>query len=265
MHPIWSGVIGFGLVNIPVRLYSPAREEVLDLDFLHKKDRSPIRYARICKEEEKEIAWDDIERGYKVGKKGYVVLTPKDFAKADARKTKAIDILHFADASEIDPIFFEKPYYLEPEAKAGKAFQLLRRALEEAGKVGVATFVLRHRENLAVIRPYKNGLVLDQLRYSHEMAPLDELKLPAKDAPVSKKELKIAADLIAASTERFKPDVHKDRYLKALQAIIKEKARGKIPKARGKAPVPTKSDDLMAQLKRSLAHHARASAHARTR
>lgn len=256
MQPIWSGVIGFGLVNIPVRLYSPAREETLDLDFLHKKDRSPIRYARICKEEGKEIGWDDIERGFKTGKNGYVVLTPRDFAKADARKTKAIDILHFAETDEIDPIFFEKPYYLEPDAKAGKAFQLLRRALADAGKVGVATFVLRHREHLAVIRPYRNGLVLDQLRYSHEMSPIEELKLPAAEAPVSRKELKIASDLIAASTRRFRPEAHKDRYLKALQAIIKEKARGKTPKARGKAPIPTRSGDLMAVLKRSLAHHA---------
>jgi DNA end-binding protein Ku len=259
MHPIWSGVIGFGLVNIPVRLYSPAKEEVLDLDFLHKKDRSPIRYARICKAEEKEIDWKDIERGFKIGG-GYVVLSEKDFAKADARKTKAIDILHFADSSEIDPIFFEKPYYLEPEAKAGKAFTLLRRALEETGKVGVATFVLRHRENLAVIRPYKNGLVLDQLRYSHEMAPLDDLKLP-DDAAVTKKELKIAVDLVAASTERFKPDIHKDHYLKQLQAIIEQKSKGLVPKKHGKAPVPTKTDDLMAELKRSLSQRA----HAKTR
>jgi DNA end-binding protein Ku len=259
MHSIWSGVIGFGLVNIPVKLYSPAKEEVLDLDFLHKKDQSPIRYARICKAEEKEIDWKDIERGFETAR-GYVILTEKDFAKADARKTKAIDILHFADAEEIDPIFFEKPYYLEPEAKAHKAFSLLRRALEETGKVGIATFVLRHRENLAVIRPYKNGLVLDQLRYSHEMASMEDLKLPA-DTAVSKKELKIAIDLVAASTERFKPDVHKDQYLKELQAIIEQKSKGVIPKRRGVPPVPTKADDLMAELKRSLKHRP----HAKTR
>lgn len=258
MHSVWSGVIGFGLVNIPVRLYSPAKEEQLDLDYLHKKDHSPIRYARFCREEEKEIEWSEIVRGYKVGGR-YVVLTDADFAKANARKTKAIDILHFAKAAEVDTMYFEKPYYLEPEAKARKAYALLREALRQTGKVGIATFVLRSRENLAVIRPHGDVLVLDQLRYSNELGSPDDLALPA-GAALPKKEMRIAMDLIQASTEKFRPEAHKDRYLKELQAIIKEKARGIVPKKRGKEPRPTRNADLMAALKRSLAHRGRVAA-----
>jgi DNA end-binding protein Ku len=259
MRPIWSGVIGFGLVNIPVRLYSPAKEEVLDLDFLHKKDKSPIRYARVCKAEEKEIEWKDVERGYKT-KRGYVVLTKEDFAKADARKTKAIDIQHFASASEIDTVYFDKPYYLEPDPKARKAYHLLREALERTKKVGVASFVLRQRENLAVIKPYRNVLVLNQLRFAHEMQDPADLDLPLRNAPLTQKELKIAVDLIGRTTEPFKPSAHKDRYIDQLERIIKQKSRGLAPTKHGEEPKPTKVADLMAALEKSLAQSHRAGA-----
>jgi DNA end-binding protein Ku len=258
MQSVWSGVIGFGLVNIPIRMYSPAKEEAIDLDLLHKDDKSPIRYARICKEEEKEISWNDIERGFKTASGRYVVLKDADFAKANARKTKAIDILHFADADEIDPVYFEKPYYLEPEARSVKPYMLLRRALEETGKVGVATFVMRHKESLAVIKPYKNILVLDQLRFPQNVKSPDGLNVPkAKDQAVSAKELKIAIDLVRKSTEKFKPKDHEDRYINELKAIIDKKSRGMKIKANGKAPIATRSSDLMAALKRSLAQRRR--------
>jgi len=259
MHPIWSGVIGFGLVNIPVRLYSPAKEEVLDLDFLHKKDNSPVRYARICKKEEKEIEWKDVVRGFET-KRGYVVLTKEDFEKADARKTKAIDIMHFADASEIDSIYYDKPYYLEPEPKARKAYLLLREALRKTGKVAVATFVLRTRENLAVIKPDGNALVLNQLRFAHEMQTPEDLDLPPKDAEISKKELGIALELIDRGTEKFKPSAHKDLYIKQLEKIIDRKSRGMKTVKHGKEPEPTKVSDLMAALEKSLRESHRAKA-----
>ncbi len=255
MQAIWSGVIGFGLVNIPVRLYSPAKEEMLDLDFLHKKDRSTVRYARICRAEEKEIPWDEIERGYKIGNQ-YVVLTDKDFAKANARKTKTIDILHFSAEEEIDSIYFEKPYYLEPEPRSEKAYALLHDALKSTHKVGVASFVLRHRELLVVLKPYKNILVIEQLRYAHEIHSPDALEAPKKTM-ATHKELGIAIDLINKSTEKFKPDAHKDYYLKELQALIREKAKGIVPKKRGKEPTPTKVTDLMSALKKSLAERER--------
>jgi DNA end-binding protein Ku len=252
MHPIWSGVIGFGLVNIPVSLYSPAKEETLDLDFLHAKDRSPVRYARFCREEDKEIAWKDIVRGYKTPR-GYVVLKDEDFAKADARKTKAIDILHFARAEEIDPMYFEKPYYLEPDAKAKKAYLLLCEALRETRTVGVATFVLRSRENLAILMPHDDVLVLNQLRFAHEVESPRDLDLPtAHDVAIPPKELKIAIDLVKKSTEKFRPGAHRDRYLKALQTVIKAKSHGLKVKRNGTPPKATHADDLMAALERSL-------------
>jgi len=257
MHAIWSGVVGFGLVNIPVRLYSHSKEEELDIDLLHKKDRSPVRYARVCKEEEKEIAWEDIVKGFKT-KKGYVILTDEDFAKADARKTRAIDIIHFSKPGGIDPIFFDKPYYLEPEKGAGKAYALLREALRETGMVGVATFVLRHRERLAVVRPYKNALVLDQIRYPREIIGTDALSIPA--AAVTRKEMKIAVDLIKSSTEIFKPKRYRDEYLKALRAIIREKSRGIRPKKRGQEPKPTEAADIISELMKSLSQGRRKAA-----
>jgi len=258
MHSIWSGVIGFGLVNIPVRLYSPAKEEILDLDYLHESDHSPIRYARVCKAEEKEIDWDHIVRGYKVNG-DYVVLTDEDFKRANARKTQAIDILHFTGEDEIDSMYYEKPYYLEPEARAAKAYALLREALVKTQKVAVATFVLRSREHIVVLKPYNDAIVLNQLRFASEINSPDSLTLPA-GKNVTEKELKIAIDLIDASTERFKPAQHKDTYLKELKAVIHEKAKGLKPKKRGAQPVPTKTADLMMILKKSLREHDRVAA-----
>lgn len=250
MQPIWSGVIGFGLVNIPVKLYSPAKEEILDLDFLHKKDRSTIRYARVCRFEEKEVPWEDIVRGYKLGEQ-YVVLDDEDLKKANARKTSTIDIQHFANEEEIDSIYFEKPYYLEPDKKSQKAYVLLREALKKTGTVGIATVVLRHKEILVALKADGNVLVLNQLRYWSEVKPSSELNLP-KTISVSNKELKIATELIQKSTEPFKPKAHKDRYMEEMKELIKEKAKGKKPKKRGHAPAPTKVDDLMKALKQSL-------------
>lgn len=249
MQPIWSGVIAFGLVNIPVKLYSPAKEEVLDLDFLHKKDRSTIRYARVCRFEEKEVPWEDIVRGYKVGEQ-YVVLDDEDLKKANARKTSTIDILHFAQAEEIDSIFFEKPYYLEPDNKSQKAYALLREALKKTGKVGIATVVLRHKEILVALKSDGDVLVLNQLRYWSEVKSSSELNLPKTS--ISVRELKIATELIQKSTELFRPKAHKDRYMEEMKELIKEKAKGKKPKKRGHAPTPTKVDDLMKALKKSL-------------
>ena len=155
-------------------------------------------------------------------------------------------------------MWYEKPYYLEPDTKAKKAYALLRDALAATGKVGVATFVLRHRESLAVIRPYKDVLVLHQLRFAHEIQAPTSLDLPkAKGASVTKKEMQIAVDLIRKSTEKFKPGEHKDRYYDELMALIRRKSKGHAVKARGKAPKPTRSVDLMAALRRSMAHSGR--------
>ena len=251
MHSIWSGVIGFGLVNIPVRLYSPAREEQLDLDMLHKKDHSPIRYARMCKAEEEEVPYRDIVRGYQIEKGRYVVLTDKDFKKANAKKTTTIEITDFVNAEEIDPMYYEKPYYLEPDTAAQKAFALLREALHHSKKVGIATFVLRNREHLVALRPSGNALILYQMRFASEIHPLTGLSLPAA-AKFSKKELAMAADLIEKFAGHFNPASYHDTYNEELAVIINEKARGSVPKTRGTAPKATHVNDLMSTLKASL-------------
>lgn len=143
MRAIWSGALNFGLVDIPVKLYAAAESARLDLDMLHRKDLKPIRYARVCRAEGKEVRYADVVKGYEYKKGDYIVLTEEDFRRANVRKTRLIDIVEFADAAEIDPIYYEKPYYLRPEKGSEKAYRLLRDALKRSGKMGIATFVLR--------------------------------------------------------------------------------------------------------------------------
>lgn len=250
MRPIWSGVISFGLVNIPVQLYSPVKER-LDLDYLHAKDRSPIRYARVCKEEEREVPYDDIVRGYELESGKYVVLTDEDFEQANVRKTRAIEIHGFVQLDEVDPLYFAKPYFLEPVEEAQKAYALLREAMERTKRAAIATFVLRNREHLAALRVHDNVLVLHQLRFADEITLSGELKLP-KESSLSKEELAVALELIEKHTRHFKPGAYKDTYTDDLMAVIKAKAKGKAGKPHGKKPEPTKTADLMALLQESL-------------
>lgn len=251
MRPIWSGVIGFGLVNIPVRLYSPAPEEGrFDFDYLHSIDHSPIRYARVCKKEEKEIPYEDIVRGIKIGKK-YVVLTDEDFSSANMTKTQTIEVVHFASKDEIDHIFYEKPYYLEPENKGAKAYAVFREALIKSKKVGIAKFVLRSREHLATIEPYEDIIILNQLRYASEIASPGRIKLPKVES-LPREEMKMATEIIQKFTRPFNPKKYKDAYSEDLMELISKKAKGITPKPKGKTPEPTNVNDLMAQLKASL-------------
>lgn len=253
MRPIWSGFIAFGLVNIPVKLYSPSVETGLDLDLLHKKDMSPIRYARICKEEEKEVPYDDVLHGYQYVKGEYVSLNEKDYEKANVRKTQTIEVQHFAAADEIDPNFFDKPYYLEPEPKTEKSYALLREALRKSGKVAVAKFVLRNREHLAIVRPHGEVLVLNQLRFNDQIKPADELVVPKVQA-MAAGEMKMALELINKMTHHFRPELYKDVYIDELKEIIHQKAKGLVPKKKGEKPAATRMTDLMATLKASLEH-----------
>lgn len=251
MRAIWSGALSFGLVNIPVKLYSATAGKGLNLDMLHKKDLSPIRYARICRADGKEIPYEDIVKGYEYQKGDYVILTDEDFKKANVQKTKAIEIQDFVKETEIDPIYFEKPYYLEPEKGAEKAYVLLRESLKKSKKIGVAQFVLRNREHLAVIKPFEKVLILNQLRYQDEIRKPDDLNLP--DAKVGgKREIEIALALIDQLTSHFKPEAYKDTYKEELERVIKAKAKGKPVKAKGKEPEPTDVADLMAMLRASL-------------
>ena len=250
MRTIWSGAINFGLVNIPVKLYSGSEDQRLDLTMLHSKDLSPIRFARVCREDGKEVPWDEIIKGYEYRKGDYVVLTKEDFEKADPGRQDTIDILSFTDVSEVDPVYFEKPYYLEPGKGAGKVYRLLCQALEESGKVAIAKYVFRNREHLGCIRPSGNLLVMIQMRFAEEVRSAEELKLPEKEK-LSKDEIKLANQLIDQLTRPFKPEEYHDTYHEELERIIEEKVSGEKPKA-AKAPKKAEVKDLMAALKASL-------------
>lgn len=251
MRAIWTGAINFGLVNIPVRLYSATQEHEVSFDLLHKKDFSPIRYAKICKAEEKEVDFKDVVKGYEYEKGQYVVLTDEDFERANQRKTKSIDIQSFSNENEIDTIYYDKPYYLEPDKGATKPYTLLREALKETGKVAVAIFVFRNREHIAVVKPYGRVLVLNLLRFQSEIRDSNQLELPIA-AKGASKEVGMAIKLIDQLTEHFKPEKFKSHYIEELKEVIDEKLHGKGPKPKVAPPPATKVRDLMTTLKASL-------------
>ena len=251
MRAMWSGSVSFGLVTIPVRLYSATGKETkLEFDMLHKKDMSPIRYAKVCKLEGDEIPNDEIVKGYEYSDGEYVILEDEDFLRANSKLSRSIEITSFTDETAIDDIYFEKPYYLEPDKGASKAYGLLRDALKQTGKVGIAQFVLRDREHLAAIKPSGDVLVLNQLRYESELRTPEGLDLP--QAAADEKEMDLAVMLIDRLSEPFEPERYKDTYTEQLRAVIEERAQGRVPVARVEEPQPTKVADLMATLKQSV-------------
>lgn len=252
MRAIWTGALSFGLINIPIRLYKAADDERLNFSLLHKKDLSPIKYARVCKLDGKEIPYADIVKGYEYEKGDYVVLTEEDFKRANVRKTKLIDVIEFTDEKEIDSIFFEKPYYIEPIKEASKAYVILREALRKSKKVGIAKFVLNNREHIGVLQPHGDILVLNQIRYQSQFRDASKLDIPSEDEKVSSKEITMALHLIDYLTAHFKPEEYHDTYQEELKEIIDQKAHGKKPKKKGKEPKVTEAEDIMSLLKKSL-------------
>jgi len=251
MRPIWTGGISFGLIYIPVKLYSATQSVQIDLDMLSKKDLAPIKYARIDSETGKEVPWKDIVKGYQYSKGDYVILTDEDFEKVDIHKSKSIEISSFVDRDEIDPIYFDKPYYLEPDKEAGKTYELLVQALKKSNKVGVAEFVLRDREHLCILKPEGNVLILNQMRYESEIKPSSNLEIP-KGADISEKEMKMAQTLIDSMSDKFDAGDYRDDYINGLKKIIEAKKHHKSVKSPAKAPKATKSSDLMEELRKSL-------------
>jgi len=251
MRSIWKGSISFGLVNIPVRLYSASQAKELSFVLLHKKDFSEIRYARVCKAEEKEVPWKDIVKGYEYEKGEFVVLDDKDFDKIGVKRTKTIEIVNFTDEDEIDSVYYVKPFFLEPEKTGEKAYSLLRDALKKSKKVGVAKYVLRNHEHLVVIKCVDDMLILNELRYQAELVVPKELTIPSSKP--NPKELKMAMQLIEQLTVPFNPKKYKDTYTEEIKALIKQKAKGKMvhPKAEKEARSP-KIHDIMTLLQASL-------------
>ncbi|RYY67103.1 MAG: Ku protein [Chitinophagaceae bacterium] len=245
---IWSGTISFGLVNIPVKLQSAVQSEELPLHMLAKKDMAPIKYARIDTKTGKEVDWKDIVKGYEYAKGKFVVVEDEDFEKASPQKSKSIDIVQFVKAEEIDPIYFEKPYYLLPAKGGEKTYRLLVKALEEAGTVGIAEFMLRNREHVCAIKPYKGLLLLDQMRYEEEIKEVPQLE----SGRVAEKELQLALKLIEQLTETFNPAAFKDDYIASLKKVIKAKAAGKLIRIAEPEERSATVKDLMEVLKQSL-------------
>jgi DNA end-binding protein Ku len=251
---IWKGSISFGLVNIPVGLYSATRAgNDIKLRMLRAKDQSPIKYKRVAEADEKEVPWEEIVKGYEYEKGEFVVLTEDDFDKVNVDSNQTVDIREFVDLADIDPMFFDEPYFLAPEKGGDKAYALLRAALEETGKVGIAKVVIKTREHLAAVKPTGKALVLELMHFADELADPDELNLPTYEP--AKKELAMAGQLIASMSGKWKPGAWKDEYREALMQLIEEKAAApgkapRTPKTTGRKP--TNVVDLVSVLRESL-------------
>jgi DNA end-binding protein Ku len=251
---IWKGSISFGLVNIPIALYPATRREELKFRLLRKSDLSPVSYKRVTEKDGKEVPWDQIVKGYEYEKGKYVVLKDEDFERVDLEATQTVDIQDFVHQEEIDPIFFYKPYYLEPQKGGDKAYVLLRDALKDSGKVGIAKVVIKTREYLAGVKPEDGVLVLELMHFADELADPGKLHIPKK-IEVGKREMNMATSLIDSMSSKWNPEKYKDDYREALMEVIEEKveAGGKeIEEKPKKAPKPTKVIDLVSVLQKSL-------------
>jgi DNA end-binding protein Ku len=251
---IWKGSISFGLVNIPIALYPATRREEFKFRLLRKSDLSPVNYKRVAEKDGKEVSWDQIVKGYEYEKGKYVILKDEDFQRVDLEATQTVDIQDFVEQEEIDPIFFYKPYYLEPQKGGDKAYALLRDALKDSGKVGIAKVVIKTREYLAGVKPEDGVLVLELMHFADELADPDKLHVPKK-TEVGKREMNMAKSLIDSMSSKWNPEKYKDDYREALMEVIEEKveAGGKeIEEKPKKAPKPTKVIDLVSVLQKSL-------------
>lgn len=250
VRAIWSGSITFGLVNIPVKLQSAVQEDNIDFDMLSKKDLAPIRYARIDSKTGEEVEWKQIVKGFQYTKGKYVVVTDEDFEKARPEVAKAINIILFAKEDEIDPIYYEKPYYIVPAKGAEKSYKLLLKGLEKTKTVALAEFMLRNRAHICAVKNYEGVMLLNQLRYREEVRELPDVKINAER--ITPKEIGLAIKLINQLTETFDPVKFKDTYIAELKKVIKAKSAGKNIRIAEPRQLPATVKDLMAVLKQSL-------------
>jgi DNA end-binding protein Ku len=252
MRAIWKGAISFGMVSIPVKLYTATEQKDVRFRLLHRDDGAPIVEKRFCTAEDKEVAWDDLVRGYEVSKGEYVILDPEEIDAAKPESATTIDIGDFVELTEIDPIYFEKSYFLEPTDVGAKAFTLLRRALVETGRVAVAKVTIRSKERLATVRAYDDTLVLETMFWPDEIRSTGALDLPqGEETKVRPKELDMARSLVDSLSDKFDPDEYSDRYRIALQELIERKMKGEARAAKRRKPEP-KVVDLMEALEASL-------------
>jgi DNA end-binding protein Ku len=252
MRAIWKGNISFALVTIPISVFSATRSREVSFKYLHKEDLSPVSYKRFCDAEDREVPWEEITRGYEYEKGRFVEVTDEEFKRANAELTRTIRVVEFVDEHEIDSVYYDKPYYLEPQKGAEHAYALMRDALAAADKIGIARVVLKAREHLAVLKPVGKMLTLQMIRFAHEIVKPDALNLPAL-AEASEKEMALAETLIETMTDAFDPAKYQDTYHDQLLELIQQKVAGVTPEE-GEAPSPRpgKVVDLMEVLKQSL-------------
>jgi DNA end-binding protein Ku len=249
---IWKGSISFGLVNIPVELYSAVRDHRPRFRLLHAKDEAPVRYERVCQTEGKPVGWEELVKGYEYEKGQFVVLTKDDFKTAALQKTKTVDILDFVDPIEIDDRYFETPYYMTPGKGAARSYALLREAIRDSKKMGIGKIILRETQHLAAIEVIGDALVLTMMRFSDELADLAEFSFPSSDG-LRKPELNMARQLVDNLSASWDPGKYTDEYVKNLMRIIDAKLKGRKPKLESrKTRQPADVVDLMARLKASL-------------
>ncbi len=253
MASILKGSIAFGLVNIPIELKSAVRSEHISFRLLHQEDLSPIKYERICLADDQPVPWEEIVKGYEYEKGKFVVMTDADFEAAAVENSKTIDILDFVKQEEIDPRFFETPYYLLPTKGGEKPYALLREAIRNTESVGIGKIILRQTQHLAAIKVVGDALILEMMRFANELVDIDEYHFPdVKD--VRPQEIKMAEQLIGNLADTFDPEKYKDEYRDNLMRIIEGKMKGKKVKLKGREAVTTdgKVIDLMARLQESL-------------
>lgn len=225
-RPLWKGAISFGLVTVPVSLYSATqRQAALSFRLLHKKDHAPIDYRRVCSEENVEVKWKEIEKGYEYEKGRFVIVTDEDFEKARVAGTQTIDLRDFVPATQIDFAYLESPYWLEPSKTGRKAYALLRAALEKTGRVGIGTFVMRQREHLAALHPVGDAIRLTTMRFADEIRRPKDLDLPSGQP--ARKELDMAIQLVGTLAGDFQPVQYRDTFREVLREIIERKVQGK--------------------------------------
>lgn len=252
---IWSGTISFGLLNVPVRLYSAVARRNIALREIRESDSARIKHRRVAEGTDEEVPYENIVKAYELSPGQYVPLGKDEMAALAPEKTRAIDVQDFVDIEEIDPMYFDSPYYLGPADGAEKAYSLLAAAMENSGKAAIARFVFRNKEHLSALRASDGVLTLTTMRFHDEVVPPEELDvLPDKKPKVAKREREMAEQLIASLSTEFDPDQYRDEYREQLMSLIEKKAEGKeIVAPEAEEPKATKAPDLMAALEQSIA------------
>lgn len=247
---LWKGAVSFGLVTIPIKLYTATDEKDVSFNMLHKKDNARIKFQRVCSEEDVVVENNEIVKGYEMSPDNYVIMEDEDFKKVPVDSTRAIEITDFVPLAQIDPIYYQKTYYLEPDKVGAKPFALLREVLKDSKLVALAKVTLRQKEQLCTLRVYGDAIAMETMFYPDELRSADDLELPASDVEIGEKEMKMAKSLVDMLTGDFEPEKYHDNYREALLELIERKAEGQEIKR--PAPAVGKVTDLMEALRASV-------------